>query len=72
MVRVFHSRSHEHTIHNLEMAVEELNRDVDSYMSSQPGLLVSGLGELYFHYTPDGRFTMFLPVMFATMVEDDE
>lgn len=83
MLHVFSSKTRAHTEAELKRAVDELNDALEEYLSDKPGLLVAGVGQLYFHLgrypveTGEGAaqedcFTMFLPVMFSTLVEEDE
>lgn len=78
MLCVFKSATHRHTPDELSKATYELNEAVDSYLSDKPGLLVTGVGSLYFHMVPgvgfvaSDTFTLFLPVMFAQAAEEEE
>jgi hypothetical protein len=74
MLHVFQSDTMPHTIESVAAATRQLNACVDDYLSDKPGLLVAGMGNLYFHlacFDGTSTFTMLLPVMFA-MAEDTE
>jgi hypothetical protein len=78
MLNVFKSATHRHTPEELSKATDELNEAVDAYLSDKPGLLVAGMGNLTFHVVPgpgfvgSDTFTLFLPVMFAQAVEEED
>jgi hypothetical protein len=77
VLHVFKSDTMPHNPERLSNATAQLNERADEYLSDKPGLLVAGVGQLYFHmarFLHGGEcFTMFLPVMFAQAAgEDDE
>jgi hypothetical protein len=78
MLYVFKSATHPHTPGGLSKATHELNEALDVYLRDKPGLLVAGMGSLYFHvesgpaFVAPDTFTLFLPVMFAQSAEEED
>lgn len=76
MLRVFQSDTLPHNPEALAAATSQLNQRLDEYLSDKPGMLVAGVGQLYFHMArfPHGGecFTMFLPIMLAHASDEED